>query len=82
MNRAYHDTYYLIDKYAPFAANEGPTKLKSSDWATLPQERDHALAKPVQTRKEPGSADVPAIGAMGNTNSPYLVSFVSPDNIR
>ncbi|RFU28894.1 hypothetical protein B7463_g7456, partial [Scytalidium lignicola] len=38
---AYDDMYYLIDKYAPFAEGEGPSKLNESERAVLSEERDH-----------------------------------------
>jgi len=33
--------YYLIEKYAPFPAGEGPRKLVEEEFATLTAERDH-----------------------------------------
>ena len=39
--RLYDDMYFLIDKYAPFADGEGPSRIKEADRATLSTERDH-----------------------------------------
>ncbi|EXJ92440.1 hypothetical protein A1O3_00991 [Capronia epimyces CBS 606.96] len=38
---AYDDMYHLIDKYAPFAKDQGPPKLTDAERVALSQERDH-----------------------------------------
>ncbi|KEF54927.1 uncharacterized protein A1O9_09370 [Exophiala aquamarina CBS 119918] len=39
--RAFDDMYYLIDKFAPFPAGEGPPRIVESERAELPEGGDH-----------------------------------------
>ena len=37
--------YYLIDKFAPFAAGEGPPRLDQTQRVKFPTEADHTATK-------------------------------------
>ncbi len=37
--------YYLVDKFAPFAAEEGPLRLDQSQRVAFPTEADHTATK-------------------------------------
>ncbi|KAL8679764.1 MAG: hypothetical protein Q9186_003980 [Xanthomendoza sp. 1 TL-2023] len=42
---AFDDMYYLTDKFAPFAAGEGPPRLDQSQRVAFPTEADHTETK-------------------------------------
>lgn len=37
--------YYLVDKFAPFAAGEGPPRIDQSQRVGFPTEADHTATK-------------------------------------